>query len=285
MAQNADAFVDVVGLLARDSRPDTAAAGAAEPAAPAVLDCRTALLAPEDARRLPTWQPLAALLAACRDDPARFQAEVLGRPLWSKQVAVCHAIAQSPVTVVPAGRAVGKSFLLAGTGALVALHPADEPGDHHRARPSPGRLGALERDPPGVRAAAAVARLILGYDHLTEGYSSPQRLTVKLGTDWGALGFAAQYEEGFSGQHAGDLLVIVDEASGVTAPIWSAIHGLAATRLVVAGNPIRYDCHFRELHDLAVQGSSTITSVPISSLESPDAGSRTPPSAWRRGRS
>ena len=111
----------------------------------------------------------------------------------------------------------------------------------------------------------------MGYDHISEGYSSPQRLTVEMGTDWGVLGFAAQKEEGFGGQHAGELLVIVDEASGVSAPIWSAIHGLAATRLVVVGNPIRYDCHFRELHDLAAKGSRTITSVPISSLESPDA--------------
>ncbi len=40
---------------------------------------------------------------------------MLGRKLWWKQVAVCNEIARSPVTVVPAGRAVGKSFLLAGT--------------------------------------------------------------------------------------------------------------------------------------------------------------------------
>jgi len=114
MAQNADAFVDVMGLLARGSGPETAAAGAAQPAAPAVLDCRTALLAPGEARGLPSWQPLAGLLAACRDEPARFQAEVLGRTLWTRQVAVCEAVAKSPITVVPAGRAVGKSFLLAG---------------------------------------------------------------------------------------------------------------------------------------------------------------------------
>jgi hypothetical protein len=114
-------------------------------------------------------------------------------------------------------------------------------------------------------------RLNLGYDHLTRGYSSPQRLSVQQGTDWGALGFSAQFEEGFSGQHAGELLVIVDEASGVTAPIWSAIHGLAASRMVVCGNPIRYDCHFRELHDIAQKGSTLITSVGISSIESPDA--------------
>src|SRR5690349_8368037 len=111
MAQNAEAFVDVVGLLAGGCRPDTAAAAAV---APPVLDCRTALLAPPDVRRLPAWQRLEALLATCRDDPARFQAEVLGRTLWSRQVAVCEAVAKSPITVVPAGRAVGKSFLLAG---------------------------------------------------------------------------------------------------------------------------------------------------------------------------
>jgi hypothetical protein len=122
-----------------------------------------------------------------------------------------------------------------------------------------------------IRRALARSRVPLGYDHLTSGYASPQRLTVVGGTDWGALGFAADQPEGFSGQHAGELLVIVDEASGIRDPIWSAIHGLAALRLVVCGNPIKYDCHFRELHDLAVKGSSTIHTVPISSLDAPDA--------------
>ena len=214
-----------------------------------------------------------ALLDACRDDPARFHEEVLGRRLWSKQVAVCKEIARSPVTVVPAGRAVGKSFLLAGTVLWWLYTRPDEPGDHHRARPPPGGLGALEGDPPGASAPVRA-----GTTGSAPGSTSawtisprvtphPSASTVKMGTDWGALGFAAQYEEGFSGQHAGELLVIVDEASGVTPPIWSAIHGLAASRLVVVGNPIRYDCHFRELHDLAVKGSTTIRSVGISSLE------------------
>ena len=191
MAQNADAFVDVVGLLARDSRHDMAAAGAAEPAAPAVLDCRTALLAPEDARRLPTWQPLSALLEACRDDPARFQEEVLGRTLWSKQVEVCEAMARSPITVVPAGRAVGKSFLLAGTvlwwlytrpGSLVITT-----GPDHRQVVSvlwkEIRRALRPRSTP-----RAAARLILGYDHLTEGYNSPQRLDGQEGDRLGCAG-------------------------------------------------------------------------------------------------
>ncbi len=201
---------------------------------------------------------------------------MLGRRLWSKQVDVCNAIARSPVTVVPAGRAVGKSFLLAG---IVLWWLYTRPmslvittGPDHRQVVSvlwkEIRRALRPRYEDGRRISP---KLNLAADHLSAGYTSPQRLTVKAGTDWGALGFAAQYEEGFGGQHAGDLLVIVDEASGVSAPIWSAIHGLAASRLVVVGNPIRYDCHFRELHDLAVKGSTTITSVGISSLESPDA--------------
>jgi hypothetical protein len=92
-----------------------------------------------------------------------------------------------------------------------------------------------------------------------------------FGSEWGALGFAAKDEEGLSGQHAGDLLVIVDEASGVQERSWNALHGLAASRYVVCGNPIKYDCHFRELNDLAVKGAPGIVTIPISSLEHPHA--------------
>jgi hypothetical protein len=53
-------------------------------------------------------------------------------------------------------------------------------------------------------------------------------------------------------------------------PIWDAIHGLASTRLVAVGNPIRRDGHFHELHELAAT-SPTINSVQISSLDTPDA--------------
>jgi hypothetical protein len=248
---------------------------AARAPAPADDDCRELLLKPLAALD-PAQRGIRALLDVCRDDPARFQDEVLGRQLWSKQIAVCHAVAQHPITVVPAGRAVGKSYLLAGLvlwwlytrpGSLVITTGPDQ-RQVVSVLWKEVRRALRARFEQGKRVSP---RLNLGYEHLTRGYSSPQRLTVQQGTDWGALGFSAQFEEGFSGQHAGDLLVIVDEASGITAPIWSAIHSLAAARMVICGNPIRYDCHFRELHDLAEKGSTTITSVGISSLDSPDA--------------
>jgi hypothetical protein len=202
-----------------------------------------------------------------RDDPVGFQVEILGRTLWSKQEAVCNAVASSPITVVPAGRAVGKSWTLAGiclwwlytrrNSVIITTGP-----DHRQV------VSVLWGE---IRKAIHGAKTSLPYIHLTEGYSSPQRLSRSVTTRWEALGFAASTTEGFSGQHAEELLVIVDEASGITEPIWSAIHGLAAKRLVVAGNPIKFNSQFRELNDMALAGSPTICSVPISSLDHPHA--------------
>ena len=171
---------------------------------PKPVDCRDLLRIPAE-QLAPALQPLRATLDACRDDPARFNDEVLGRALWAKQVEVCAAVAKTPITVVPAGRAVGKSFLLAGIvlwwlytrpGALVITT-----GPDHRQV-----VSVLWKE---IRRALRRARLTLGYDHLSAGYTSPQRLAVQQGSDWGALGFAAQYEEGFSGQQRRHMRAVV----------------------------------------------------------------------------
>lgn len=210
-------------------------------------------------------------LAAYRDDPNGFNADVLDRKLWSKQVEICDAVARSRITLVPAGRACGKSFVVAGM-ALWWLYTRPmslviTTGPDHRQV-----VSVLWKE---IKRALRTSRVSLPYEHLTNGYGSPQRLAIREEAGWAALGFAALHEEGFSGQHAGELLVIVDEASGITEPIWNAIHGLAANRLVVVGNPLRYDCHFRELYDLAVGGSPDMTAISISSLECPDAEAET----------
>ena len=142
----------------------------------------------------PALRPVRALLDACRDDPARFHEEVLGRRLWSKQVEVCQAIARSPVTVVPAGRAVGKSFLLAGT-VLWWLYTRPmslviTTGPDHRQVVSVLWKEIRRALRPRLEPADAESApgSILGHDHLTAGYNSPQRLSLKQGTGWGALG-------------------------------------------------------------------------------------------------
>src|SRR3954453_2541087 len=127
------------------------------------------------------------VLDACRDDPAGFNELVLGRNLWHKQIEVCRAIASSPVTVVPAGRAVGKSYLLAG---IVLWWLYTRPmslvittGPDHRQGVSVLWKEIRRALRPTYHDGRQVSpRLDLGYDHLTQGYGSPQRLQLRAGT-------------------------------------------------------------------------------------------------------
>src|SRR4051812_24468616 len=183
---------------------------------------------------------LRRLLDACRDDPAMFNDIVLGRRLWHKQIEVCNAIARSPITVVPAGRAVGKSFLLAGIVLWWLYTRLDSlvitTGPDHRQVVSVLWKEIRRALKPRYRNGRQISpRIPLGHSHLSRGYGNPERVTVQDGTDWGAIGFAAKSGEGLAGQQAAALLVVVDGASGVGRSSWHAIHGLAATRTVVVG--------------------------------------------------
>jgi hypothetical protein len=223
-----------------------------------------------------------AQFAEWYDDPIGFNEKVLGRTLWDKQADVCRSVVECPVTVVPAGRAVGKSFLLSGL-VLWWLYTRERSlvvttGPDHRQVVSVlfkelRRAIRPHRDEDGRQWPS----IPLGYAHLTQGYASPQRLELVPGNEWCAIGFAAGTQEGFSGQHQAEMLVLVDEASGIAEPIWQAIDGLLPKRLVVSGNPIKYDCRFRELHDLALSGSANVRTVPISCLEHPHAAMETSP--------
>lgn len=205
--------------------------------------------------------------AAYRDRPADFQRDILGRTLHRRQIDVCDAVAQSRTVCVPAGRAVGKSYLMAG---LVLWFLYSRRGSRVvTTAPDHRQICAVLWSE--LKKAIYHARCPLPYEYLTGGYGSPQRLSIDSMNRWEALGFSAAYQEGFSGTHAGDLMCIVDESSGITPQIWSAIDGLAASKMVLSGNPLRFDSRFRELHDLAMAGSSTIATVPIPSTDSPHA--------------
>jgi hypothetical protein len=211
-----------------------------------------------------TWATARGYLNDYADRPAAWNETFLGRALWPKQAEVCDAVARTPITLVPAGRAVGKSYVLAGL-ALWWLYTRREAlvittGPDHRQV-----VSVLWKE---VRRAIRGANVRLRHGHLTQGYVSPQRLDLPNGNS--AIGFACKTNEGISGQHARNLLFIVDEATGVLPEIWEAIWGAAAARYVIAGNPIRYDCLFRELHDRAP--TPDLASVPISCLDHPHAG-------------
>jgi len=101
---------------------------------------------------------------------------------------------------------------------------------------------------------------------------------IEIAPGWQALGFSTTSVERSSGQHAGHLLAVVEEASGVEDYVFDAIDSLGYERLVCIGNPIRAEGKFVDLirqtdRDRAdnVPPRLAVNAIRIPSTESPHA--------------
>ena len=174
-------------------------------------------------------------LTESRNDPHYFNEVCLGRPpYWSRQIDMCRAVVDYRVTVVYSGNSIGKDYWIGGLvpwwlytrkdSLCIVTGPSQTlTGQRHLE----GDQAGHQRLPPGhfARASAAASR--------------PVPALVEMRPGWQALGYSTTSVERASGQHARDLLVIVEEASGVEDEIWDAIESLKYTKLVAIGNPIR----------------------------------------------
>jgi hypothetical protein len=124
---------------------------------------------------------------------------------------------------------------------------------------------AIRRAP--IRFAASITAAV---------QASPQQVVIAGG--WQALGFSTKSVERASGQHAGELLVLVIEGSGVEPEIWEAIDSLGAQRMAINGNPIRADGRMVELIRQAekdkvdrIDPELAVNAIKIPSTDSPHA--------------
>ena len=191
---------------------------------------------------------ISLLLQDCRNHPDWFNTIFLGREkedglgncgYWARQLEICESVSCYPVTLVPTGNAVGKSFLAAG---LLHWFLFTRPGSLVVAT-APTQVQLEEVLWKEVERAYLGARIPLG------GRLLRSPLKVDLGGGWQALAYSTTKVERFSGHHATDLFAILDEASGVADEIYEAISSLNPSRELLMGNPLRpsgafYDrCH------------------------------------------
>src|SRR5208337_2573593 len=140
---------------------------------------------------------------------------------------------------------------------MVAIHPQGQPGDSDWTRPvAPGECD-MERDPASDLECPAPA-IDSALDCIDWRQNFPH--TVTLGPGWQALGYSTTTIDGASGQHAGQLLVIVEEASGLEKEMWDAIESLGYTKLVAIGNPLKAEGGFVDLCNQAL--SDQVRGVP-----------------------
>jgi phage terminase large subunit len=176
-----------------------------------------------------------------QSDPVSFCREVLGSTPWSKQIEILEALRDHPRVTVRAGHGVGKTHV-AASAVLWRLH-CFSPSVVLTTAPTHRQVKEiLWRE---IRRQQGRARLELP--------GEVRETTIKLRDDTFALGLSTDEPDRFQGFHSPNILVVVDEASGVPEPIYEAIDGALTTagaRLLLIGNPTRPTGRFADSHRL-----------------------------------
>jgi hypothetical protein len=151
--------------------------------------------------------------------------------LWEKQREVLNSTFVNPRTVVPAGHGVGKTFV-AAIAALAFLHLY---------RPS-----IVLTTAPTWRQVKSI--LWAEIRHLFKERILPLKppgqsydTRIQFSDKWFAMGLSTNEPERFQGFHEKNILVIVDEAPGVSEPIHEAIESVLTTQnahCLMIGNPL-----------------------------------------------
>lgn len=194
--------------------------------------------------------------------PVKFNYYVLGRgPYWWRQRQVARSVVTHQSTLVPAGNAVGKSYLAAG---LLLWFLYEHPGCLVVST-APTQTQLEEVLWKEVRRAHSTSFANLWGDVL----KNP--LKIDLGEGWQALGYSTTKTERLSGHHASDLLAIIDESSGVAPEIIEAIDSLNPSRLLMIGNPLRPEGPFYERCQRSIENpNGLVNTITIPSTDSPD---------------
>lgn len=164
------------------------------------------------------------------EDPVWWVRDVLGHDPWSKQTEILESVRDNTTTAVKSCHGAGKSFCAADV-ALWYLY-THRPSIVLTTAPTDRQVkGILWKE---IRKSFQRAKYPLGGDILTQ--------ELKLDADWFAWGFTApDYDpDRFQGFHEIHILVVVDEASGVSEEIFEGIDGVLTSehaRLLLIGNP------------------------------------------------
>ncbi len=154
--------------------------------------------------------------------------DCFGHDLWAKQEAIVRSVWQRPKTAVRSGHGTGKSY----SSARIALAFLTALPGSTVVTTAPTHRQVEKILWKEIRSGHRTSRMSIG--------GRPLLTELKIRDDWFAFGFATDVPDNFQGMHAPYILVIVDEASGVAAPIWEALEGLLAgghSRLLAIGNP------------------------------------------------
>lgn len=177
--------------------------------------------------------------------------EVLGRNQWSKQVEITQDVFKYPVVAVKSCNAAGKSDLASDVALTFLL-----------CKPN----SIVITTAPTWRQVKDVLWRYIRSKHakapvkLSEAQCN--QVGLDLSEDWFAVGLSTKDSEKFFGYHADDILVIIDEASGVEEEIWVGVDAVTPNlnaHVLAIGNPTNPDGRFYRMFQDPLVKKHTIT--------------------------
>ena len=190
--------------------------------------------------------------------PVDFAREVLKVKLWSKQEEVLDALLLNRRVAVKSGNGLGKGFC-AAVAVLWFLHYHDP-------------AIVLSTAPTFRQVRHVLWRQIRQLHRRAAKVLDGKILETRweLAEDRYALGFSADTADQFQGFHSPNMLIVVDEAEGVSDEIYEAVEAVmtsAESRLLLIGNPTTVSGVFRRAF---YEESSLYHNITISALDSPN---------------
>lgn len=178
----------------------------------------------------PTRQQIERLVKLGQEDPEWWVRTILGAEPWPGQVQILEAVRDHREVAVRSCHGIGKDWIAARV-ALWFLY-THKPSIVITTGPTDRQVKGILWKEIGI--AHARAHWPLSGTCLTQ--------ELKLDRDWWAWGFTAPQTDPdrFQGFHEANVLVIIDEASGVSKDIYLAIEGVLTstnTRKLEIGNP------------------------------------------------
>lgn len=166
-----------------------------------------------------------------RENPVAFLNEVFGVECWQKQVEILEALRDYERVTVRSGNSAGKSFVAAG--AILWFLLCHYPSTVLSTAPTYRQVrDILWRE---LATMYTKAKCPVGGDL----WLPTTRLNLE--NDWFAIGLSSDEPDKFQGYHNENILIVVDEPSGVNEQIFEAVEGIIAggkAKLLLVGNPM-----------------------------------------------
>jgi hypothetical protein len=184
------------------------------------------------------------LILRSRDDPSWFSEHVLERPpLFEHQRRWSESVVGYRTTVLFTGNALGKDYWVGG---LVPWWLYTR-SDALCLVTGPSQTAIASITWREIRRAVQGSQIMKADRPFISSGQKTSPAVLRLSDGSTALGFSTTSVERLSGHHSPNLLVIIEEASGIEPHVWEAVSALQATKVVAIGNPLRPDGGFVDL--------------------------------------